>query len=140
MIYLGAPRGVMPLIWAPEVPLSQIDLQALDANFQTYCKERVPSLTVSKAFERYCCENILKDYVLSDEEITCGSFGNTDDGGVDAMYFFAGRKLITLDSLVPNGATTATLVIIQATTSGGGFSETQTFETNMHRLSARRIV
>jgi hypothetical protein len=105
--------------------LSQIDLQALDANFQTYCKERVPALPVDKAFERYCCENILKDYVLSDEEITSGSFGKTDDGGVDAMYFFAGRKLIMVDSAVPSGVTTATLVIIQATTSGGGFSETR---------------
>jgi hypothetical protein len=112
-------------MYSLESPLSQIDLQALDANFQTYCKDRVPSLAIDKAFERYCCENILKDYGLSDEEITSGNCGSTDDGGVDGLYFFVGRQLITIDTPVPIGATTATLAIIQATTSTGGFSETR---------------
>jgi hypothetical protein len=116
---------LLPLILPPEIPLSHIDLRALDSAFTGWRLDRVPTLTPEKAFERFCFEQILKDYELSDEEISAGDTGKSDDGGVDGLYFFAGRKLITLDGDVPDEAAGATLIVIQATTSTGGFSETR---------------
>lgn len=105
--------------------MSQIDLDALNTNFTNWKLERLPNAPTDKAFERYCAEQILKDYELSDEEITSGACGGTNDGGVDGMFFFAGRKLMGPQVNVPEEASSATLLIIQATVSGGGFSETR---------------
>lgn len=103
--------------------MSQIEQQALQTNFENWRKERVPNLPQDKAFERYCADLILKDYELSDIEISSGKCGGTDDGGVDGFYFFAGRRLITEFVDIPEGSSTATLAIIQATYETGGFKE-----------------
>ena len=75
--------------------LSRPEQDALETNFAKWRQDRAPSLAVDKAFERYCAEQILKDYELSDSEISYGECGATNDGGVDGLYFFAGRRLIT---------------------------------------------
>src|SRR5262245_59732057 len=69
-------------------PMSALDVQALETNFNTWRKERVPHLSISDAFERYAVEQVLKDADLSDDEIDSGLFGGADDGGVDGMYLF----------------------------------------------------
>jgi hypothetical protein len=103
--------------------MSALDVQALETNFENWRKERVPHLSIGEAFERYAIEHVLKDADLSDDEIDSGLFGGTDDGGVDAMYFFVNRTLIQQDSDVPDPAITANLTIIQAKNEKG-FSET----------------
>jgi hypothetical protein len=113
------------LVLPPEAPVSQIDLDALSTHFTNWKLERLPTAPTDKAFERYCAEQILKDYELSDEEITSGACGGTNDGGVDGMIFFAGRKLMGPQVNVPEEASSATLLIVQATTGSGGFSETR---------------
>jgi len=111
--------------------VSQIDLDALNTHFANWKRERLPKSTSDKAFERFCAEQVLKDYELTDEEITSGACGGTDDGGVDGLFFFAGRKLIGPQVDVPDEASSATLLIMQATAGAGGFSETriERFET-----------
>jgi AIPR protein len=113
------------LVLPQEAPVSQIDLEALTTHFTNWKLERLPTTPVDKAFERYCAEQILKDYELSDEEITSGACGGSDDGGVDGLFFFAGRRLMRPQVDVPDEASSATLLIIQATVSSGGFSETR---------------
>jgi hypothetical protein len=65
------------LVQPSEVPVSQIDLDALNTHFDNWKRERLPKAPVDKAFERYSAEQILKDYELSDEEITSGACGGT---------------------------------------------------------------
>jgi hypothetical protein len=94
--------------------MSELDVQALETNFNNWRKERVPHLSISDAFERYAVEQVLKDADLSDDEIDSGLFGGADDGGVDGMYLFVNRVLMQPDSDVPDPAITANLSIIQA--------------------------
>ncbi len=105
--------------------MSEIDLRALETNFENWRSDRVPTLNPDRAFERYCIEQILKDYNLTDDEVSAGHCGDRDDGGVDGIYFFAGNKLITQEVEVPEAASTAQLVIVQATHERGGFKETR---------------
>jgi hypothetical protein len=94
--------------------LSTWDLQALEANFDGWKKERAPSLQTWEAFERFSAENLLRDADLTDEEITSGLFGGSDDGGVDGMFFFINRMLMQEETDVPEQAFSAELVIFQA--------------------------
>ena len=46
-------------------PMSALDVQALETNFENWRKERVPHLSIGEAFERYAIEHVLKDADLS---------------------------------------------------------------------------
>lgn len=94
--------------------MSEIDIKALEANFENWKKERAPDETTGVAFERYAIEQVVKDADLSDEEIESGNFGGGDDGGVDGMYFFINRTLMMEETEVPDPALSAQLVLIQA--------------------------
>jgi hypothetical protein len=102
--------------------MSDLDVRALEANFDGWKRERAPQLPNDKAFERYCVEQLLKNADLSDEEIESGLLGGSDDGGIDAVYFFINRTLISDETEVPEPAMSATLILIQAKYQGG-FSE-----------------
>ncbi len=103
-------------------PMSDLDIRALEANFEGWKKERAPHLANDKAFERYSVEQLLKNADLSDEEIESGLLGGSDDGGVDAVYFFINRTLILDETEIPDPAISAALVLVQAKYQGG-FSE-----------------
>jgi len=93
--------------------MSDIDVRALEANFEGWKKDRADALSTKNAFERYVIEQVLKDYDLSDEELDSGHLGGSDDGGIDGMYFFVNRTLIQDETEVPD-AVTATLILVQA--------------------------
>jgi len=95
-------------------PMSDLDIRALEANFEGWKRERAPHLADGKAFERYCVENILKNVDMSDEEIESGLLGGSDDGGIDAMYLFINRTLILDETELPDPAITVELDLIQA--------------------------
>jgi AIPR protein len=99
--------------------MSDLDIRALEANFEVWKRERAPHLPNDKAFERYCAEQLLKHNDLSDEEIESGLLGGSDDGGIDAVYFFINRTLILDETEVPEPAITASLILIQAKYQGG---------------------
>lgn len=105
-----------------EFQMSDLDVCALEANFQSWKKDRADSLTNADAFERYAIEQVLKDYDLSDEELDSGHLGGSDDGGVDGMYFFINRTLVQDDTVLPE-ALTVSLILIQAKYEPG-FGET----------------
>ncbi len=94
--------------------VSQLDIRALETNFEGWRVGRAPDLSMSAAFERFCVELILRDSDLSDEEITFGLTGGEDDGGVDAAYFFVDRQLILEETKLPTSVSSASLWIIQA--------------------------
>lgn len=103
--------------------MSELDIKALEANFEGWRKERVAQLPVSKAFERFAVEQILKDADLSDDEIASGLLGGEDDGGIDGMYFFINRVIILDETSIPEPAISAQLYIMQAKLESG-FGET----------------
>jgi hypothetical protein len=94
--------------------LSEWDLQAINANFEGWRRERAPTITVDRAFERYAIEYVLRDSDLSDEEIEYGWVGGPDDGGIYGIFFFVNRLLMQEETEIPNPALSADLVIIQA--------------------------
>jgi hypothetical protein len=94
--------------------LSGWDFQALESSFESWKKERAPSLQTWEAFEHFSAENLLRDSDLTDEEIASGLFGGSDDGGIDGMFFFINRLLMQEETEVPEQAFSAELVIFQA--------------------------
>jgi hypothetical protein len=67
--------------------MSDLDIKALQTNFEVRRKDCAPDLKVSKSFERFSVEQILKDIDPWVEEIESGDLGGHDDGGVDAMLW-----------------------------------------------------
>jgi hypothetical protein len=115
MITIARTSGIPPEIidWGDN-DLSKWDLQALEAIFDGWKKERAPSLQTWEAFERFSAENLLRDADLTDEEITSGLFGGSDDGGVDGMFLFINRILMLEETEVPERVFSAELVIFQS--------------------------
>jgi hypothetical protein len=103
--------------------MSEMDVRALEANFNNWASERAGGLTKSKAFERYAFEQVLKDHDPADEDLDIGDFGDADDGGVDGMYLYIGGQLIGPETLTPTAASDVELHIIQAKHENG-FKET----------------
>jgi len=103
--------------------MSDLDIRALEANFELWRKDRAPRMKPFKAFEWYAVEQVLKDAELSDEEIKFGMLGGGDDGGVDSMYFFINKVLIQEETEIPEPAIEAELIIVQSKFETG-FSET----------------
>ena len=50
------------------------------------------------AFEIFACQQVLKRYNLSTDEIRTGIVGGSDDGGIDGVYTFVGEQLLTEDA------------------------------------------
>jgi hypothetical protein len=109
--------------------MSELDIKALDANFEGWRLERAPDLSKSDAFERYCIELIFRDLDPSDDEIDVGWTGGTltggggDDGGVDGLYFLINRRFMADEYKMPDDVIAVELHLIQAKNEAG-FSET----------------
>jgi hypothetical protein len=52
--------------------MSEMDVKALQANFEIWKHERASGLPNYKAFERYAFEQVLKDYEPADEDLDIG--------------------------------------------------------------------
>ena len=102
--------------------MSQWDIKGFETNFEGFRKDRYPEASASAAFERFAVRQILKDADLSDDEIESGILGDTNDGGVEAMYFFVNRSLVQEETDLPEAALSAELHIVQAKYKSG-FSE-----------------
>jgi hypothetical protein len=94
--------------------MSDIDVKALETNFQKWRQERAPEKKECDAFEIYTIEQVIKDADLSDDEIKSGLMGGEDDGGVDGMYLFINRTLILDETPLPDSAIIVELIIIQS--------------------------
>lgn len=106
------------------------NLLILDSILKEYKKLKSDSLTSAELFELFSCEQVLKDYSLSDEELSDGIIDGGNDGGIDAVYIFLNGQLCTEEFLeednIANFKTNNTklsLYIIQAKDSNS-FKET----------------
>ena len=55
--------------------MSQLDVRALEANFDAWRSERMLDAPIHEAFERYAIEAVLKNADLGDDEINSGMLG-----------------------------------------------------------------
>ena len=66
----------------------------LDQVLARHRSDQPTPLTDDKAFELFACEQILRSYELSIEELSSGIVGGGNDGGIDGAYAFVGEQLI----------------------------------------------
>jgi hypothetical protein len=106
--------------------MSANDPILLDATLKDSWKERASDLKEAEFFERFVAEQVVKDFLLSDDEIEAGLVGGGGDGGVDRLYFLANRQLVADETEFdqPKALTRVDLVLIQATQEAS-FAETR---------------
>lgn len=75
------------------------NLLILNSILKEYAKSKSEDLNASELFELFSCEQILKDYSLSDNDLNEGIIDGGDDGGIDAIYLFINGQLCTEEFL-----------------------------------------
>ena len=95
--------------------------QLLKEVLSQHRQARAPELSEQDYFEIFCAEQILKDFELSDAELQDGIVDGEHDGGIDAIYAFVNRELVTeeFDAERFKGPIQIELHIIQSKTSRG---------------------
>ena len=81
--------------------------------------------SINDFFEYFAASQVLKNYDLSDDEVSNGITGGGNDGGCDGIYVFLNSDLVTqdqLENLSASKGSTLNLVIMQAKYTTG-FSE-----------------
>ena len=69
------------------------EILILNSILKEYKKNKDTSLTSSEIFELFANEQILKDFDLSDDELSEGIIDGGDDGGIDSIYIFLNGQL-----------------------------------------------
>ncbi len=82
------------------------ELVLLDQILQQRQSERTVPLPDDRAFEVLACENALRDYNLSTEEVKAGIVGGGNNGAIDGIYVFLGDEQLAED--IPAAETRAT--------------------------------
>ncbi len=101
------------------------DVLALEANFRQWQESRMSGFKRDiNPFEYYCAEQFLKPFGVADDDILSGLVGGHQNGGVDAMYFFANRRLVEEDTELDSKAVTRVNLVILQAKEGEGFSPT----------------
>ena len=100
------------------------DVLALNANFETWRKERMPQPQAGapNPFEYYCVDQFLKRFGVSDDELLSGLVGGGQDGGVDALYFFVNRRLVEEDTDLDQKAAMGVNLLVMQVKETQGFS------------------
>lgn len=70
------------------------DLILLDKIIEETSSKSLKSLKIGDFFERFCAEQILKNYDLTTEEIEAGITDGSNDGGIDGIYMFINGGLL----------------------------------------------
>ncbi len=93
----------------------------LDTLLKHQKAERDPDSTDSDYFEYFCADQILKELDLSDEELQSGMVGDSNDGGIDAIYILVNGKLVQDPEIhsYPKQNVVVKVVVIQAKTETG---------------------
>lgn len=76
------------------------ELVLLDEILRERQDEREQPLPEDKAFEIFACEQVVRQFDLSPDEISDGVVGGGNDGGLDGIYVFLGDVLLAEDSEV----------------------------------------
>ena len=75
--------------------MAKNDTILLDGIIDNRVELKIPSNKRDEAFEYLAFEQVLKDYDLSNEEISYGSVDGRDDGGIDGFFIFINGHLLT---------------------------------------------
>ncbi|MFW6692738.1 AIPR family protein [Streptomyces sp. MAR4 CNX-425] len=70
----------------------------MDQIMQQRQAERATPLPADEAFEIFACEQALRDFDLSADEVVTGVVGGGNDGAIDGVYVFLGSSLLEEDS------------------------------------------
>jgi hypothetical protein len=74
------------------------ELVLLDQIIERRQSEREVRLAEESAFELFACEQALRDYDVSPDEIETGIVGGGNDGAIDGVYTFLDGNLLAADS------------------------------------------
>lgn len=75
--------------------MAKNDIILIDSIISDRIEQRLPSADKGEVFEYLACEQILKDFDLTKDEILSGSVDGKDDGGIDSIYIFVNGNLLT---------------------------------------------
>lgn len=81
------------------------------------CEENGQYSEVNAFFEFFAASQVLKNYDLSDDEVSLGITGGGNDGGCDGIFVFLNNDLVTQDQvsgITASRGSSLSLVIIQA--------------------------
>lgn len=81
----------------------------LDTVLQKRQDERDRPIPDDKAFEIFACEQVLRDFELTPDEIVEGVVGGGNDGGLDGIYVFLNEELLSEDHDIFDPAANYTL-------------------------------
>src|SRR5438046_9361109 len=74
------------------------ELVLLDQVLKERQEQRASPLPDDEAFEIFACQQALRDFDVSDEEVASGIVGGGNDGGIDGAYVFLGETLLAEDA------------------------------------------
>lgn len=74
------------------------ELVLLDQALADRQAERAQPIPDDEAFELFACEQVLRDYDLSLDEVAAGVIGGGNDGAIDGAYTFLADSLLSEDS------------------------------------------
>ena len=78
--------------------MAKTDIVLINSIVDERCSSTNPSAQEKgEVFERFATEQILKEFDLSDEEISGGIVDGKDDGGIDSFYIFVNGNLLQDD-------------------------------------------
>jgi len=80
--------------------LSENDQVLVDNAVAERQAARSQPLAEEIAFELFACEQVLRGYDLSEDEIESGRIGGGNDGGLDGVFVFLSETLVTEDAEV----------------------------------------
>jgi hypothetical protein len=78
--------------------LSENDQVLVDNAVAERQAARSQPLAEEIAFELFACEQVLRGYDLSEDEIESGRIGGGNDGGLDGVFVFLSETLVTEDA------------------------------------------
>jgi hypothetical protein len=87
--------------------MSANDVLSTNVQFEEWSNVRAAALEANgvNKFEYFCVDQFLKAYPIADEDILAGITGGPNDGGVDAIFFFANRKVVNDESQISSDTT-----------------------------------
>jgi hypothetical protein len=102
--------------------MSDNEVRGLAIAYKDWSSLRMPGLADVDPFEFFCADQFLKPYSMSDAEIISGLVDKSQDGGIDAFYFFLNGVLVNDNTPVDPRATGEINLVIMQIKESAGFS------------------
>ena len=88
--------------------------------------QRAPTLSMDKYFEVFCVDQLMKDFDLTYEDISAGTFDGANDGGIDWAYLLLNGAIVNMDEDVtlPSAGEIELLLVVGQSKNENVFKET----------------